>query len=290
MEQTKLEALINLLDDPDNTVYEMVEEELLKENDDIIPVLEKKWESSLDEGSQERIENIIQHIQFKETAQRLKIWLKRNENERSLLNGFCHVDRFQYPDMNPLNLQLKVENLRKSIWLELNNSLTLLEKTTILNHFLFNVNGYTINLSNPHSPQNCFLNQLIDTKKGNPVSMSIFYTILARQLDLPAYLIDFPKNPLVAIVDAQLAQKVHGTAHLSDVLFYINPSNKGAITSRKEIEYHLKKHDYSPLYDYSEPKSDVLFIQRLLESLHQSYESLGYPEKQSRVNDLLSLF
>ena len=146
MEQTKLEALINLLDDPDNTVYEMVEEQLLKENDDIIPVLEKKWESSLDEGSQERIENIIQHIQFKETVQRLKIWLKRNEGERSLLNGFCHVDRFQYPDMNPLNLQLKVENLRKSIWLELNNSLTLLEKTTILNHFLFNVNGYTINL------------------------------------------------------------------------------------------------------------------------------------------------
>lgn len=290
MEQTKLEALINLLDDPDNTVYEMVEEQLLKENDDIIPVLEKKWESSLDEGSQERIENIIQHIQFKETVQRLKIWLKRNEGERSLLNGFCHVDRFQYPDMNPLNLQLKVENLRKSIWLELNNSLTLLEKTTILNHFLFNVNGYTINLSNPHSPQNCFLHQLIDTKKGNPVSMSIFYTILARQLDLPAYLIDFPKNPLVAIVDAQLAQKVHGTAHISDVLFYINPSNKGAITSRKEIEYHLKKHEYSPIYEYSEPKSDVLFIQRLLESLHQSYESLGYPEKQNRVNDLLKLF
>ena len=290
MNKTKLEALINLLDDPDSTVFGMVEKELLKGNDDIIPVLEKKWESSFDESCQERIENIIQHIQFKETRHRLKMWLKRNENERSLLNGFCHIDRFQYPDLNPQNLQLKVETLRKSIWLELNNSLTLLEKITILNHFLFNLNGFTVNHSNPHSAQNCFLNQILDTKKGNPASISIFYTILARSLELPAAMIDFPKNPLVAIVDAKLARKVHGSSQSSDVLFYINPSNKGAITSRKEIEYHLKKNEYLPIHEYTEPKSDVLFIQRLLESLVESYQSLGYPDKAERANQLLKLF
>ena len=290
MNKTKLEALINLLDDPDSTVFGMVEKELLKGNDDIIPVLEQKWESSFDESCQQRIENIIQHIQFKETRHRLKMWLKRNENERSLLNGFCHVDRFQYPDLNPQNLQLKVETLRKSIWLELNNSLTLLEKITILNHFLFNLNGFTVNHSNPHSAQNCFLNQILDTKNGNPVSISIFYTLLARSLELPAAMIDFPKNPLVAIVDAKLARKVHGSSQSSDVLFYINPSNKGAITSRKEIEYHLKKNEYLPIHEYTEPKSDVLFIQRLLESLVESYQSLGYPDKAERANQLLKLF
>lgn len=290
MDKKKLTALINLLDDPDITVFGMVEKELLKQNDDIIPELEKKWETSFDENAQERIETIIQNIQFKETKSRLKMWLKRKEDERSLLNGFCHVDRFQYPDLNPLNLQMKVENLRKTIWLELNNSLTLLEKTTILNHFLFNVHGYGVNLSNPHSAQNCFLNQILDTKKGNSVSMSIFYTIIARQLELPARMVDFPKNPLVAIVDAKLARKVHGSTQNSDVLFYINPSNKGAITSRKEIEYHLKKNDYQPLFEYTEPKSDVLFIQRLLESLQESYQSLGYSEKEEKAKMLLKLF
>jgi regulator of sirC expression with transglutaminase-like and TPR domain len=290
MEKNRLTALINLLDDPDDTVFGMVEKELLKSNDDIIPELEKKWELSFDEPCQERIENIIQHIQFKETKNRLKIWLKRKDDKRSLLNGLCHVDRFQYPDLNPLNLQLKVENLRKTIWLEFNNSLTLLEKITILNHFLYNVNGFAINLSNPHSAQNCFLNQLLDTKNGNSVSMSIFYTVIARQLELPAYMIDFPKKPLVAIVDAKLAKKVHGSAIASDVLFYINPSNKGAITSRKEIEYHLKKHNYQPVYEYTEPKSDVLFIRRLLESLQESYQSLGFTEKEEKIKQLLALF
>jgi hypothetical protein len=266
----KLDALIDLLDDPDLTVFELVQNELLKETDKIIPALEKKWETSFDGYCQERIESIIQNLQFKETARLLKDWLVTDSDNRDLLTGFLIIDRFQYPDLNPLNIQAKIENIRKKIWLELNNSLTLLEKTTILNHFLFNINDFSINFKNIHSPQNCFLNQLLDTKKGNPVSIGIFYTIIARQLDLPAQFIDFPKNPLVAIVDAKLARKVHGNNAKSDVLFYINPSNKGSITSIKEIEYHLRTNNYQPMHLYTEPKSDIYFIKLLIE-MHLNY-------------------
>lgn len=290
MNQEKLDALITLLDDPDATVFQMVQKELLKEDEEIIPALEKKWEQSFDENSQNRIENIIQSLQFKRTFSGLKNWINQIPGTQDLFEGFCAVDKFQYPDLNPLNLTLKIENLRKSIWLELNNSLTLLEKTTILNHFIFNLNGYSVNLSNPNSPQNCFLNQILDTKRGNPVSMSIFYTIIARAIELPAYLVDFPKNPLVAIVDAELAQKVHGSTRDTEVLFYINPSNKGSITSRKEIDYHLKRNEYQPTREYAEPKPDVLFIQRLVESMLEAYNNVGYTEKEEKIKQLLSLF
>jgi regulator of sirC expression with transglutaminase-like and TPR domain len=288
MKKRKLDALINLLDDPDKIVFELVEKELLKENNNIIPMLEEKWETSFDTRSQERIENLIQELQFKETYDKLKLWI--NTDRRDLFYGFWIVDQFQYPDLNLLNIQLKVENIRKKIWLELNNSLTLLEKTTILNHFFFNVNGFSINHSNKNSSQNCFLSQVLDSKKGNPVSLSILYTIIARQLELPAYFTDFPKNPLIAIVEPELAKKAHGESFDSDVLFYINPSHKGAITSIKEIEYHLRKNDFRPLFHYTEPKSDIIFIQRLLESLEESYHQLGIFEKEEQTQQLLQLF
>lgn len=290
MEKSKLDALINLLDDPDNTVFELVEKELLKETDEIIPVLEEKWEASFDVKYQERIENLIQSLQFKETYNKLNLWINSDSNKRDLFTGFWIVDQFQYPDLNLINIQFKIENIRKKIWLELNNSLTLLEKATILNHFLFNINGFTINHTNKNSSQNCFLSQILDSKKGNPISLSIFYTILARQLDLPAYFIDFPKNPLIAFVEPELARKVHGNSCDSDVLFYINPSHKGAITSIKEIQYHLRKNDYQPLHLFTEPKSDILFIQRLLESLEESYQTLGMIDKEEQIQQLLQLF
>ena len=288
MKKSKLQALIDLLDDPDEQVFEMVEKELLKETDKIIPVLEEKWESSFDENSQERIENLIQTLQFKKTRKLLKKWIQAED--RDLLTGFILVDRFQYPDLNLLSIYQKIENVKKSIWLELNNSLTLLEKTTILNHFLFNINGFSINHNNIQSPQNCFLNQLIETKRGNSVSMSIFYAVISRQLELPAKFIDFPRNPLIAIVDQKLAKKVHGEIRNSDVLFYINPSNKGSITSRKEIEYHLRKNKYQPIESFTEPRSDIFLIQRLLESLKESYSSIGYSEKEQKIDELIALF
>jgi hypothetical protein len=288
MNKRKLQALIDLLDDPDALVYELVEKELLKENYKIIPALEEKWEASFDENSQERIENLIQNLQFKQTKKLLGKWV--NSPGHDLLSGFLLVDRFQYPDLNLLKTDQKIDNLRKSIWLELSDSLTILEKTTILNHFLFNISGYSINHNNIHSPQNCFLNQILDTKRGNPISISILYVIIARQLGLPTHFIDFPRNPLIAIVDPDLAKKVHGDIRNSDVLFYVNPSNKGSITSRKEIEYHLRKNKYGPLQAFTEPKTDLFFIQRLLESLQESYQSAAFQEKEEKVKSLLELF
>jgi len=290
MTKGKLNALIGLLDDPDLTVYEMVEKELLKESDEIIPALEEKWENSFDGKCQERIENIIQHLQFKETYRMLQEWLATDASERDLLAAFLIIDRFQYPDLNQLGTSQKIEIIRKKIWLELNNSLTLLEKTTILNHFLFNILDYSINFKNINSPQNCFLNQLLDSKRGNAVSMCMLYIVIARQLELPVFFIDFPKNPLVGIVDASLARKVHGERTKSDVLFYINPGNKGSITSIKEIEYHLRTNKFLPIENYIEPKSDVELVKVLIESLAMSYQSVNYIDKIERLQQLLDLF
>ncbi|MGM0619933.1 MAG: transglutaminase family protein [Bacteroidota bacterium] len=288
MEKKRLNALINLLDDPDQMIYEAAEKELLKENNSIISELEEKWESSFDEVYQERIENLIQGLQFRETKKLINKWIHSENND--LLEGCLAVDRFQYPDINLLGIYKKIEKIEKTIWLELNNSLTLLEKTTIINHFIFNINGFSVNHNNLFSPQNCFLNQMLDTKNGNPVSIGIFYTLIARKLGLSAHFADFPRNPLVAIVDRELAKKVHGDDTKTNVLFYINPANKGSITSRKEIDYHLKKNNYSPTEFFAEPKHDLFFIRRLLESLLESYQSVGYTEKMEKIRELIYLF
>lgn len=288
MKRTRIQALINLVDDPDERVFEMVEKELLTLSCSIIPDLEEKWENSYDETCQVRIENLIQNLQFKNTFTQLKKWIKLPGND--LFEGFLLADRFQYPDQNLATISAKIEKLRKSVWIELNDSLTLLEKIAILNHVFFNVYGFSVNFSNIHSPQNCFINQLQDCKKGNPVSIAVYYTIIARLLDFPAVFVDYPKNPLVAIVDPRLARKVHGKDNQSDIVFYINPSNRGSVTGRKEVDYHLKKHNFTPVENYAEPNSDKVFIRRLFESLMESYKTIGFIEKEKQVSKLIGLF
>ncbi|MDR2911294.1 MAG: transglutaminase-like domain-containing protein [Bacteroidales bacterium] len=288
MNKKKLQALINLLDDSDSFILETVEKELLKENYVIIPALEEKLKSCFNEGYQGRIENIIKNLQFKQIKKLIKDWLRTGE--QNFLEGVLLVDRFQYYDLNQFEINKKIENIKNSIWIELNNSLTILEKTTILNYFLFNVHGFSINHQDIHSPQNCFLNYILDTKKGNPLSISILYTIIARLIGLSTQFVDFPRNPLIAIVDSGLARKIHGNIRSSDALFYVNTSNKGAIVSKKEIEYYMDKNNYTPSQEYIKPQTDSYLIKSHLMFLMKAYQSIGFPEKEEKIKSLYNMF
>jgi hypothetical protein len=288
MNKKKLQALINLIDDSDSFVFETVEKELLKENYSIIPVLEEKLQSCLDESYQVKIENIIKNLQFKQIKKLIRDWLRTRE--QNFFEGVLLVDRFQYYDLNQFEINKKIENIKNSIWLELNNSLTILEKTTILNYFLFNVHGFSINDQYIHSPQSGFLNHILDTKQGNPLSISILYTIIARLIGLSTQFIDFPKNPLIAITDTCIARKIHGSIRSSDALFYVNTSNNGAIISKKEIEYYLDKNNYTPLKEYIKPQTDSYLIKSHLMFLMKTYQSIGFSEKEEKIKSLYNMF
>ena len=53
----EIAALISLLDDPDQIVFEKISAKVLSLGPAIIPNLESQWEQSLDSFLQERIEN-----------------------------------------------------------------------------------------------------------------------------------------------------------------------------------------------------------------------------------------
>jgi len=277
-------ALINLLDDPDIGVFKMVEQELVKKNAKIIPVLEEKWENSLDEICQHRIENLIQFLHLKNLKKEMRAWVKKEDPE--LLEGFFILNKFLYPDLNIRPIERQIENLRKDIWLELNDSLTSLEKTSVLNHVFFELNGYSINHSEINLPQNCFLNQVIETKKGNSYSIAMLYTIVAQMLELPIFFIDFPRNPLLAWFDRQIAMEAHGEDIDTDIIFYINPSNKGSITGRKELEYHLKKIKYTSDPKYYQKGDNRIFLLRLANQIEIAYKQMGLDYKSGIIYEL----
>ncbi|MGQ7871284.1 transglutaminase family protein [Sunxiuqinia sp. sy24] len=281
MKKDRLQALIALLDDPDEAVFEAVEQQLLCEDVQIVDQLEQIWETSLDELIQSRIENLIQQIQFAETRTKILNWA--NQKQINLFEGFFLISQYQYPDLKQKQIKSKLQKISNDVWLEISNKLTSLEKITVLNHILYDVNQFSINLNHLSSPQNCYINQLLETKKGNAISIAILYALIARELKFPIQFINFPKTPLLAYIDPELAKEVHGSNYKSSILFYINPSNKGAIIGRKEIDFFLNKNKQYEMDDLDEPCEDKFMVKKLLESLIESYDSLGH---QDKVDDL----
>lgn len=287
MKDTKLDALITLLDDPDKSVFNLVLDELLKEDISVVEKLEHIWETSLDELVQDRIEEIIQEIQLKDTKDKIKQWA--NNETLDLFEGFFLISRHQYPEIKFKVIQAQMDKIRKDVWIEFRNSLTALEKISILNHIFYNHYKFDVDEYNPDNPQNSYINRILETKKANPVSIAILYTLIARILELPVHYIDFPKNPLVGYFDKDIVQLAYGGGIGHSILFFINPSNKGAIIGPKEVDYIRHTSDEGNQQKLTDPCPDRIIIKRLIERLIIGYNDLSQQEKVNYLKEIIAI-
>ncbi|MBA4410978.1 MAG: hypothetical protein C0397_16335 [Odoribacter sp.] len=287
MNENKLDLLITLLDDPDDSVFQPVLEEILKADVSVVDHLEHIWETSLDELVQKRIELIIQQIQFNDAKKKIKSWA--NEQAIDLFDGFFLISRHQFPELKLKSIQVQLDNIRKDIWLEFRNSLTSLEKITILNHIVFDHYRFKIDRKNPDSPNLCYINRILESRKGNPVSLTILYTLIARSLKLPVHYIDIPNGPLVGYFDQAIARLAHGDDYGNSVLFYINPSNKGAIIGPREVDYIQPVREMTNKAKLTEPCADRIIIKRLLEKLIFAYSQAGATDKVSDLSKIAGI-
>lgn len=284
MQPKEVNALISLLDDPDGSVFENVKGKLMSMGDEVIPQLEHAWEHSFDPLMQKRIEQIIHTIQFDRTRKLFMEWAEPGKQD--LLEGVILVARTQYPDLDVEKIRKQVEQIKQDVWLELNNNLTAFEKVKVLNHILFEVHGFSGNTSNYHAPQNSYLNNVLESKKGNPLSLSVVYALVAQQLGIPIYGVNLPEHFVLAYVDTYENWPPEREDE-DKVLFYINPFSKGAIFTRKEIEAFLRQLKMPVDKKFYMPCTNVDMVRRLLNNLVNSYEKLGYPSKVKEMQELL---
>lgn len=280
MEENALRAMISLLEDPDDIVFDEIKSRLLHIGYPAINTLEDVWESTFNNLLQTRIEEIIQQIQFNQVIVELKTWVE--EGGINLLEGAILIARYQYPDLDEDQIRRSIDLIKKDIWLELNPNLTAYEKVRVINHILFDVHGFSGNTSNYHAPQNSYINNVLESKKGNPLLLSIVYSIVAQSLDMPIYGVNLPEHFILAFLDE------YGLTAPDDdqqpILFYINPFSRGAVFSKKEIDNFLKQLKLEHNKIFYESCSNIEIIKRLVRNLVNAYEKLGYPQKVQDMN------
>jgi regulator of sirC expression with transglutaminase-like and TPR domain len=278
-------ALITLLDDPDDGIYSEVKNRFIILGPPAIPHLETAWENSFDALMQKRIEGIIHTIQFKALQNALKHW---SENEQDdLFKGCAIIARYQYPDLDENKLKKQLHQIKQDVWLELHDDLTAIEKVKIINHIMFEVHQFGGNITNYHAPQNSFINVVLETKKGNPVMLSVIYALVCKELGIPIYGVNLPQHFVLAYVNdfANLFDPSHKT--LSDnILFYVNPFSKGLIFNQGDVDAFIKQLNVEPETKYYLPCSNLDIIKRLLNNLIYSFDKMGYAEKVQELKDL----
>jgi regulator of sirC expression with transglutaminase-like and TPR domain len=282
----EVETLISLLDDNDNEVLHAVTDELLKQGITIIPKLEQAWETAMDQKLQERLENVIHNIQFVNAKNKLKTWI--DSGHENLLEGAAYIAQFQYPNTNVDGLSKSIEKISNDIYLSAQNQLSAIEKVRLLNYVIFELNNFNRNTANFYSPQNSFINQVLETRKGNPISLGIIYLTIAQKVGLPVYGVNLPKCFVLAYLNE--FRHIDSKDKSNDILFYINPYNKGTILTRREIDNFIVQQNLKPDPEYYIACDNKSIILRLMTNLIIAYQKLGFDDKIKLLKDILEVF
>ena len=277
LQHSSIQALVNLVDDPDDQIYQHVRDELVKCGTTALPILESTWETDLF-GSKhhERIDKIIQEIQFEEVKKELKGWLE--SSEKDLVKGACVLAKYKNPTLDESEIVNAIQNIRRDIWLELNDNQTAFEKVKIFNKIFFNHHKFEGDKEDYFSPSNSLINKVLESRKGNPLSLGLVYSVIAQSLDLPIYGVNLPNHFILAYMDVNGVHAQNDQENEYGVLFYINTFSRGSIFSTDEIKSFLDILKVEHKRDFYEPCSNTTIIRRMLTNLISSYQQSGKAE------------
>ncbi|MEI6576872.1 MAG: transglutaminase-like domain-containing protein [Bacteroidota bacterium] len=283
----ELHALLKLLDEPDPEVFEKIRDRIQSFGPEAIPLLEDSWENIFNADLQRRIEDIIVSIQFEQLRFDLTNWV--HFSSQDLLKGFLLVSRYQYPELSEHEVLQKVEQLKWDIWLELNENLTPLEQIKVVNHVFFEIHKFAPNRINPNALQNYFLNNVLETFRGNPISLGILYLVLCNRLNLPVSGVDLPEHFILGYVREPRLGEAITHEESGTVQFYINPFKKGAVFTKREVELYLTQLKLDQKPEYYRPCDNIVIIRRLIVALQAAYRQHSLPEKVEELEMLLKL-
>jgi len=278
-ENKEISALLQLIDDPDEEVFETVAEKIVRYGKGIIPNLEHLWENTPDEAVQERIELLIHRLHYYDLREDLHIWTRGEEPD--LLQGAMLVARYQFPDLQSASLLGHLNKIKRNIWLELNNYLTPLEQVNVLNSIIYNYFGMKgSEVSYQHANQ-FFINQVMESRKGNPITIGILYQVLCAMLDIPVHAVNVPRQYILGYFEAGTAEN----PQLGKLQFYIDPM-QGQIFTQKDIDTYLKRISVPPTPSYFRPITPRRIVRNLLEELAKCFRT---EKEKFRYEELMNL-
>lgn len=272
MTEVELKALVSLLDDDDKQVSSHVEEKILSLGKEAIPFLEHEWESNLNPAVQSKIEELIHVLQYELLKERLKGWYQ--SEDKDLLTGMWMVATYQYPEIELEKLRQDLEQIYYDTWLEFRPDLYPYDQVKVINSVLFNKLKFGANTKNFHSPGNSMINIVLESRKGNPITLCVIYMLVAQKLKLPVQGVNLPNLFILTYKD-------------DNHQFYINAFNRGLIFSKQDIENYINELHLVPQTSFYEPCSSLDIIRRALRNLVMSFEKIGEHAKAEEVKLLL---
>ncbi len=197
-----------------------------------------------------------------------------------LFSSALLIAKDEYPALAPAEYESQLRDYGERLRKVLDPTDTAASQLRTLNGFLFDELGFSGNEQDYYDPRNSYLNDVLDRRLGNPISLAVVQIELARRLDVPLEGVSFPGHFLVRLP-------------LDEGIVVLDPFQKGrsldAAELRRRARSHLDTHDIDDarLARMLEPASHRAILTRMLRNLKGVYAEREQWDKSLRCCDRL---
>ncbi|MEX0845971.1 MAG: transglutaminase-like domain-containing protein [Balneolaceae bacterium] len=272
--KTEIESLLFLMDDPDPFVQQSVETRLQELGENAVPLLDEYRTELKAEDAKNRVNDVIHKLTFQTLElDFIEILEEGLKTRKALETAVFTLARFGNPTLRISEYQKKLDHFAQMVEPQIKYKLDEKKKIKRLLKFIFEDLNFRGDTQNYHAPQNCFLNQVIDRRKGLPISLSLIVMFISHRLEMPFFGINMPIHFMLNYVGDK-----------EELL--IDPYDNGAIVTYDQCYFFLKKNNLEPRPEHFQIATNLDIVLRCIRNLIHSYER---SEEMTRIEDLRKL-
>ena len=272
--RAEIESLMFLLEDPDPFVQEQVQLRFMELGDRAVPLLDQIRVQTKDKEEKKRAKEVLHKLTFSTLkGDFAELLLEGIGNRAQLERAVITLARFGHPTLRESEYVKTLDHFADMIRPSLRYKRSEREKMRILMKFIFEDLNFRGDNKDYHNPANGFIDQVIERRKGLPITLSLVAMFIARRLQLPVFGVNMPIHFMLAFVGEKEEQ-------------LIDPYDQGAEVSYDQCYFFLKKNNVTPKPEHFKMASDIDILARCIRNLMHSYER---NEEHDRVQELKSL-
>ena len=266
-------ALLNLLGDESAQVYQAVRGQILAEGNAVNEWL-RPHALSDDPLLRRRVQEILWQVDKQTGDNRFLTFCLNHGEEFDMETAAWLLAQTQFPEINVEAYQALLDGYAKALRERTDRHGRANDLLERINDYLFDELGFRGNEQNYYEPDNSYLNRVLDRRTGNPITLCLFYMLLARRLRLPITGIGLPGHFICR------HQSAAGE-------IFVDVFNRGRLLTKADCVHYLVRGNYDLREEYLAPVSPRRIFLRMCSNLHQIYLELGLKDDATRLQRYL---
>jgi len=208
----------------------------------------------------ERFANLLNSIKLRYD---LRLLVKEADKDADLEMGSFLISRLGTdPSVFPEDFSRRLDELAEPLMDRVKRIQKHRKKLRVFLDYVYRELDFRGNARDYYDPRNSFLTELLDSRTGIPVSLSVLCLLLARRAGLPLQGINLPGHFILKYDSPEYST-------------YIDPYNEGNLLSREECLQFVARQGLEQDVSYLNPASNLGILKRMYRNLINLYSVRG---------------